>query len=346
MAWDDISDIPWLNSGEPAGAPALRGAQAGAAIASTWLRAREQREQRRQFDAQMALRQKQAEVENAARDANTAGQLLQNQEVENMLGDAVMFKASQAAFNAGDSTINPEFKTPQGAAAWLNWKNNTTVGKLKLADTTQFINALPALRPADRADIMSMQTNQDGSPSAAQLRAVSLIQERYAAEQQNKISQIEIDALERGDKVTTTVGPKGVTTTYAPPKPEDKPKDTTVTYDTPFPDMPWVKVAKSGTGAIHVIKGEAPLTNVERAKTLNSIAKAQSALATTPKESPSAKTLQSQIDVLNEALGETKEGAPKTSGGQPLRVTTKDQFDELPSGEIYIGKDGKQYRKP
>lgn len=43
---------------------------------------------------------------------------------------------------------------------------------------------------------------------------------------------------------------------------------------------------------------------------------------------------------------ETLEGQPAARSTAPPTVTTREQFDALPSGTVYIGKDGKKYRKP
>jgi len=56
--------------------------------------------------------------------------------------------------------------------------------------------------------------------------------------------------------------------------------------------------------------------------------------------------LQRQLEELVRASegGTTRQASPDTSGIPT--VTTKQQFDSLPRGEIYIGKDGQTYRKP
>ncbi len=60
-------------------------------------------------------------------------------------------------------------------------------------------------------------------------------------------------------------------------------------------------------------------------------------------------TIDAQIDALDELLGD-KAPKRKAAGGSAAAeagaVTTKAQFDKLPRGAEYIGKDGRKYRKP
>lgn len=55
------------------------------------------------------------------------------------------------------------------------------------------------------------------------------------------------------------------------------------------------------------------------------------------------------IASIKSSLPDTASAAPPTTeslAGGAATVTTKEQFDKLPAGSTYIGKDGKTYRKP
>ncbi|MEW6303492.1 MAG: hypothetical protein AB1705_08485 [Verrucomicrobiota bacterium] len=87
-----------------------------------------------------------------------------------------------------------------------------------------------------------------------------------------------------------------------------------------------------------------------RADTLNGLKAELASLQEkfgTPEQDP-------QIRRLDEALTALRGTAPAaaappaaaSAAAEPKQITTKEQFDALPSGAEYIGKDGKLYRKP
>jgi hypothetical protein len=93
-------------------------------------------------------------------------------------------------------------------------------------------------------------------------------------------------------------------------------------------------------------------------KSLDSIDMLQAArMSNTPDEklTPAQRTQKSRYlkytQELDQLMGNTAETPPvagtKTeTDSSPSKVTTKAQFDALPKGAVYIGKDGKRYRKP
>lgn len=119
--WTSIADIPWLNAGEPAGAPALRGAQAGAAIASVWQRRSAMNEERRQFDINAAMREQEFATQQKLQDVQLETAIINNVTKQNMVDDAATLTADIAAINAIHEpdalrtfASNREYKTTQG----------------------------------------------------------------------------------------------------------------------------------------------------------------------------------------------------------------------------------------
>ena len=110
MALPELSLPPWMNAGEPAGAPFARGAQAGQAIASSFLRAREMRQQREQFQQTLELSRKEKE-------ALITGQALRNKAVEQdmqltaiKIADAMKVKNDAVAAEGALSTFGERIR--------------------------------------------------------------------------------------------------------------------------------------------------------------------------------------------------------------------------------------------
>lgn len=90
---------PWLGPGEPAGLPMARGVQAGSAIRSNFLRAREQRMQQEQFAVQMQARSEAAAIENRLHQQQLALTKLKVAELVSSRDLALTGEASVAAFS-------------------------------------------------------------------------------------------------------------------------------------------------------------------------------------------------------------------------------------------------------
>jgi uncharacterized protein involved in copper resistance len=102
----------------------------------------------------------------------------------------------------------------------MRGENQSAAAKIAVKDSSDFIKALGQVDPETRAQIKSMQTNKDGTPSQMQLQALGLAQETEKQSKENEKTQAEIEAMQRGDHVTTTVTDKGVTKRFVPPKPD------------------------------------------------------------------------------------------------------------------------------
>jgi len=58
-------------------------------------------------------------------------------------------------------------------------------------------------------------------------------------------------------------------------------------------------------------------------------------------------SLRGELASFKNLLGKPSESKPAPAApAAPSKVTTKEQYDALEPGAIYIGKDGKRYRKP
>lgn len=232
-------------------------------------------------------------------------------------------------------------------------ENGSINTKLKIQDSTNFNKRLQAINPEDRAAINSMSKNKDGTPSAMAWQALSTAEQTMQVHKENLAGQAELEAMRRGDQETTTITDKGVTKRFTPHKADASAAAAPTEYETPFPDMPWIKVARvPGGKGLHIIRGDSPMTSAQRARTLGTLSKAYSSLKAAPKDSDESKTLQEQINVLRESVGfgssnktGASTGAQKGTAPQK-RVTTQAQFDALKSGDTYIGEDGKTYQKP
>jgi hypothetical protein len=64
-------------------------------------------------------------------------------------------------------------------------ENNSLLAKAALKDQRDFAKRLLFLDPEDRAQIRSFSSNKDGTPSAAQWRALKLVEERIKTARQN-----------------------------------------------------------------------------------------------------------------------------------------------------------------
>lgn len=235
---------------------------------------------------------------------------------------------------------------------------NSIDGKAKISVMTGFTKGMGKLAqdsPADWSLISSMERNKDGTPSAAQINALSLSNERLNAQRENDVKQREVDALNRGDVATTTIKEDGkFSVNFKPKKPESGNDEAgEIKYDTPFPDMPWVKTAMTAKGTLHVIKGEAPMTVNQRARAASTIASSEKKF--NESKDPSEQTyLRTQINILKNALKpvdkrtpiETNESAPAS---QPAPVEKPAAPEVLPfpktkadaiEGKVYQTKSG------
>ena len=116
-----------------------------------------------------------------------------------------------------------------------------------------------------------------------------------------------------------------------------------------------VPILQGPKGTVTQIKpGEGAVTSQDQFKELSALHREyvkNAGLATTMNNSDAAKMWQAQADETAQKMTDlSKPRQPAGGQGAAAKtdstVTTKAQFDALPSGTVYTGKDGKQYRKP
>lgn len=198
MAWNDISDIPWLNAGEPAGAPMLRGVQAGTAIAATRQRGQAMAEERRQFDirsahqmAEMVLREKDQEMQTQFKSVELAGKWMKNIEEKLGLEDTMKIREAQSIYQTTGKLVSPMLSTPGAQTVWKNFEANTILGKSIAEENDQFNKALGEL-PIGKNEVLRLR-GEGPTPSA---------------ESWGKLNEmLEVQAAKKLEKATPTLTP-------------------------------------------------------------------------------------------------------------------------------------------
>jgi len=151
-------------------------------------------------------------------------------------------------------------------------------------------------------------------PTPQILSALELAERSIETRKAESKKQAEREAQLRGDVPTTEITEKGVSTTYRPAK-SDKPDD--IKYETPFSEMPWIKTAITPNGAVHVIRGQGPITPAQRAQVLSTVQDAELNMRLSRDENSRA-FYQRQIEILKQSLEPSSGGA--SSGVDASRI--------------------------
>lgn len=236
--------------------------------------------------------------------------------------------------------------------------------KAAVEDVSLFNKRLAGLTDAaSRAAIKGMTANKDGTPSAIQWQALGYAEDaaRIAAENEKArlANQSESErqaavaaAAARGDKIATSIGPKGVTTTTTtvPETSTLTPKSLDLGDGNKIVWMP-------GGKTLHVIKanGEKDEYTVPQMRAIAGGLKsgdprgeaimnflADNAVAKTKPKEPAK-----DVNGLPPKAGATAAPAAATPAATPSipKVSTKAERDALAPGTQYIGPDGKTYTR-
>lgn len=163
--------------------------------------------------AELGVRAKQLELDGTAHDQQLMGQVM-------------------ADINKNPNYLNElpgpiPFKTPQYQQVFdsmMLQNSRSLANRAKVADIAEFNKKVAGLSPENRAFVQKISPNKDGSPSPAQWQSLNLAEQTDQAAAENKAKLAEIEALQRGDTVTTTVRDSGaVTQTYRPPSASSQP---------------------------------------------------------------------------------------------------------------------------
>jgi hypothetical protein len=246
----------------------------------------------------------------------------------------------------------PAFKTSKYSLAFSKMQRDAASGFLaKNAnhDAAQFDVQLGALYKLDSgaaSSIAGMSRDKFGMPTVEAKQALGLAMDAAKVRAQNIAEQARQDALARGEVATTTVTGDKVTEKFAMPKPE-KPDTMAVEPKTKtLPDGSVLTWMPGGKG-IHIIRkgsGEPkPLTPNQ----LMTISKGLD-----DKDPDKAIIISASkgtaLKQATNAPAKAATPAPVVAApvARPPAITSKEQFDALPAGAKYIGKDGKLYQKP
>lgn len=256
MAWDDISDLTWLQPRETPGQALAQGVQAGSAIVSNWMRGRAMRMQREQFEAELPVRIAAEQARAAYQQSVAAGNMIKIKAMEDKATDAPLLASTVLAMNEAGKVGGADgvmaFEPPTFALPETYKMFTTTQLKLasdlrNSADAKEFEKRLLKVDPAARAAIREIRN------PAAKWQALSLAEERAGVAKENELAQAHVDALERGDVPTTTISGDKVSTRYAPKKPGEgvasEPQTKALSDGTVLAWMP-------GGKGIHTIKGQ------------------------------------------------------------------------------------------
>lgn len=136
---------------------------------------------------------------------------------------------------------------------------------------------------------------------------------------------------------------------------EINPETTSVTH--PITGEPMGTFVKTGPrSGSFVSDKETPESRAQRTRIMSrlktnesKLADAEVQLANAPAGTKTYEATVKLIDSLTEKISKDEEALKSKSSpvasGTP-KVTTRDEFDALPSGAVYTGKDGRKYRKP
>lgn len=228
--------------------------------------------------------------------------------------------------------------------------------KAAVEDVSLFNKRLAGLTDAgSRAAIKGMTANKDGTPSAIQWQALGYAEDaaRIAAENEKArlANQSETErqtavaaAAARGDKISTSIGPKGVTTTTTtvPETSTLTPKSLDIGNGNKIVWMP-------GAKTLHIVKpnGSKDEFTVPQMRAFAGELK--------ERKDPFADKI---IDFLKQKMEEkiTPKDAAKDVNGLPPKpdagtapampkISTKAERDALKPGTQYIGPDGKTYTR-
>jgi hypothetical protein len=143
-------------------------------------------------------------------------------------------------------------KTAQESSKIQNTGIAAKVATSQLTDFTKQLDALNSTDPAGVAGIRGMKPNPDGTPTKQMWDALSFSQQAADQAKKNAATQAQIDAISRGDQETTTISPKGVSTTFKPSPPNKAEAANTEPQLKTFPDGTTVIYNPKG-GGFHLL---------------------------------------------------------------------------------------------
>lgn len=222
--------------------------------------------------------------------------------------------------------------------------------KAAVEDVSLFNKRLAALTDAgSRAAIKGMTANKDGTPSAIQWQALGYAEDaaRIAAQNQKESTdlQSEIDrqqAIAKGDKVVTTTGPKGTTTSIS-----TVPKTSDFTPQSPM-------VFSDGSKLIHVSPQRWQFVKGDKVRNMTSGQLKDYATTVLKEGDPLREQIMGKLraDVEKQVGADQSKDVnglpPKPDAGTAPampKISTKAERDALAPGTQYIGPDGKTYTR-
>lgn len=238
---------------------------------------------RKMLDAQAAERDRQAEAEARARaKAQRVSQLFGNARDLSSVFDVI----SKNPHIMADPDTQPLVRGIIDVQTRIeDARQNTLLGKSRLDDLNEFNKRLSGLLPEDRAAIRGMTRLEDGSASPEQWQALSLAEETMMVREDNRRKQAELEAIQSGAEVETTIDEKGVTKRFKPATATKSNTPMTMKLDDGT-TLAWMPSGNS----IHVIRG-----NRENLMTPGQLADYAKSLRETP-DSDSAVKLAEKID--------------------------------------------------
>lgn len=224
---------------------------------------------------------------------------------------------------------------------------NSIQGKTKLADMSAFVKGMAEIDPEDRAMIQSMSRNPDGSYSGEQWKALSMAKERVNIRRKNEAEAAALEAQARGDIQTTTITDKGVTTRFSP-KPDTTAKDATI-INVLGNAKKWREqaAATKDFAEAELLLGYAESAE-KWADKQGKFAPPDPGFVENTVRTDSRGRKETTEKKREPLPGSDPDSKPKSEDvTQTLKpISTKQEFDALPSGAEFIGADGKRYKKP
>lgn len=192
----------------------------------SWARGGEQRDQQRAlFDMQMQEGQQKIASNFLSLHSQQQGLDLNAINIKNKTRDATVIpdwlKEHPTWQSRNDENTQwPTALTPEGESqlAQVRMRDAQSVQQkaaiAAVGDFAKRVDKLSAVDPASAGQFAPYIGKSNPSPTI--LQALSVAEQAAAQSKQNTVDQTTTDALSRGDVPTTTVGPRGVTTTYKP----------------------------------------------------------------------------------------------------------------------------------
>lgn len=166
-------------------------------------------------DSVLNLQQKKQEIDNTT---------LSNQRLSKDLNDIPQWMRDHPTWQSRSDAPWPTALTPQGDRMLQEQRlrdSQSIQAETAVMATHDFATRVAKLRDLDPESAGQFAPYISQRPSPDILRALSIAEESSRLHQENLSEAARMEAEQRGDQVKTVTGPKGTTTTIAPPKPSE-----------------------------------------------------------------------------------------------------------------------------